>query len=674
MKKSNLILKALLVILLLIFSVVSFAVVMAEEGDGSEGGGPGGEGDDDGSEAGGPGGESGANDGSEAGGPGEEPAPAEPAPTPAEEPTPAAEPSTEAEGEPGGNGQPANNPPVLDAIGNRVVNENQLLQFSVSGSDPDGDALTFSASNLPNGASFSGQTFSWTPNFLQAGNYFVIFSVSDGEFIVSETVTITVNNINRNPTITSTPITTATEDTIYNYDVNAADPDSDDVLIFLVSGPGGMSINPLTGLISWTPNDAQAVVGTHSVTVQVSDQKGGSAMQTFTIAVTRVNDMPLFSTIPNQFVNEDTGFVNNLVDLHLFASDEEDSDAALTFSIVSQSNTGVISCSMDSNRFVDCTTQPNQTGASDITVRVTDTGGLTATKAFRVAVGSVNDAPTLQIIKPQSTFVEGAVVDVLATSFDIENDPLTFNLNFGDGTIINGNVINNQVVASHIYRKVGIYTLTLAVTDTGGLTDTKTVQVTIIPFSVNIIADKTKGDEPLIVNFDASVNGGNTPLSFEWDFNNDGTIDSKIKNPTAVFRENGKFTVTLTVTDADGDKAKATQVIIVEKAPSSLPRRKIHIDSIRYIEEVKAGEELEVFVSLENTNSLETKELSAMVVIPELGLRKKVGNEQLKEGEAITKRALIEIPEDAKKGIYDVLIEVNDHDTNRRRYRQVRVV
>jgi len=66
--------------------------------------------------------------------------------------------------------------------------------------------------------------------------------------------------------------------------------------------------------------------------------------------------------------------------------------------------------------------------------------------------------------------------------------------------------------------------------------------------------------------------------------------------------------------------------------------------------------------------------LSAMVVIPELGLRKKVGNEQLKEGEAITKRALIEIPEDAKKGIYDVLIEVNDHDTNRRRYRQVKVV
>jgi hypothetical protein len=75
----------------------------------------------------------------------------------------------------------ANQPPVLDPIGSKSVDEGTLLTFTVTATDPDGDSLTFSASNVPTGASFnpSSRVFSWTPAFGAAGDYNVQFSVTD---------------------------------------------------------------------------------------------------------------------------------------------------------------------------------------------------------------------------------------------------------------------------------------------------------------------------------------------------------------------------------------------------------------------------------------------------------------------------------------------------------------
>ena len=91
----------------------------------------------------------------------------------------------------------ANRPPVLDSIGYQSINEGSLLTFTISGSDPDGDSLTYGTSQLPSGASFDPVTrvFSWTPDYAQAGLYSVTFTVSDGSLTDSETIAITVNNV-----------------------------------------------------------------------------------------------------------------------------------------------------------------------------------------------------------------------------------------------------------------------------------------------------------------------------------------------------------------------------------------------------------------------------------------------------------------------------------------------
>jgi hypothetical protein len=99
----------------------------------------------------------------------------------------------------------ANHNPLIATIGDKFIEKNQLLSFTVSASDPDGDNLTYSASNLHVGANLDSQTglFNWTPSDGDVGQYLVTFTVTDdGEdnLTNSETITITVTGSSGMPT------------------------------------------------------------------------------------------------------------------------------------------------------------------------------------------------------------------------------------------------------------------------------------------------------------------------------------------------------------------------------------------------------------------------------------------------------------------------------------------
>ena len=92
-----------------------------------------------------------------------------------------------------------NQAPVLDPIGDQQVDEGELLEFTVTATDPDaGDTLVFSADEIPENASFDENTgvFSWTPEFDEAGEYEITFEVMDDgtpQLSDDETITITVD-------------------------------------------------------------------------------------------------------------------------------------------------------------------------------------------------------------------------------------------------------------------------------------------------------------------------------------------------------------------------------------------------------------------------------------------------------------------------------------------------
>ncbi len=69
------------------------------------------------------------------------------------------------------------------------------------------------------------------------------------------------------------------------------------------------------------------------------------------------------------------------------------------------------------------------------------------------------------------------------------------------------------------------------------------------PLTPGFTADTLSGEAPLTVRF-TDLSLGN-PISWEWDFQNDGTIDSYVQNPVWTYSEPGLQTVKLTISDGE---------------------------------------------------------------------------------------------------------------------------
>ncbi len=172
-----------------------------------------------------------------------------------------------------------NNLPVLSSIGSKSVDENSTLTFTILATDIDGDTLTyFASSTLPAGATFNNSTrvFTWKPTFTQSGVYTQTFLVSDGNGGVdSETINITVNNINRAPSANAGNDQTITLPANANLSASASsDPDADNLSYSWtkVSGPSSTIASPssVSTVISFASN------GVYVFRLTVSDGKFSS--------------------------------------------------------------------------------------------------------------------------------------------------------------------------------------------------------------------------------------------------------------------------------------------------------------------------------------------------------------------------------------------------------------
>jgi hypothetical protein len=88
-------------------------------------------------------------------------------------------------------------PPELQLVGEQRVAEGQLLNFTVSGSDPNGTVPALTSTSLPVGAGFvdngdGNGVFSWPTSAGQAGTYQVAFRADDGDLTDSGKVAIRV--------------------------------------------------------------------------------------------------------------------------------------------------------------------------------------------------------------------------------------------------------------------------------------------------------------------------------------------------------------------------------------------------------------------------------------------------------------------------------------------------
>jgi hypothetical protein len=102
---------------------------------------------------------------------------------------------------------------------------------------------------------------------------------------------LTIFGANGPPEIASMPVTTAIVGQQYRYDVESTDSDAGQVVTFTLEvSPAGMTIDPATGLMQWTPVNAQ--VGDIAVTVRVEDNSSRFDTQTFTVTVIPMINAP----------------------------------------------------------------------------------------------------------------------------------------------------------------------------------------------------------------------------------------------------------------------------------------------------------------------------------------------------------------------------------------------
>ena len=179
---------------------------------------------------------------------------------------------------------PVNDAPVIADIENQTIDEDGSLTLDLSGSDVDGDALTFSASNGDSDISVDGTTLTITPPADYNGSEDVTVVVTDGDLSDSTTFTLTVNPVNDAPTLDDLADASVAEDTDFTLELSGADVDGD-ALTFLASVDANGSVAVDGSTLTVSP--ASDYNGDITVSVIASDgQASGSG--SFTLTVTPV--------------------------------------------------------------------------------------------------------------------------------------------------------------------------------------------------------------------------------------------------------------------------------------------------------------------------------------------------------------------------------------------------
>jgi hypothetical protein len=373
----------------------------------------------------------------------------------------------------------ANNRPVMNALPTLVYNVNvgQRLEFVVSASDPDGDALTYFSPDLPVLANLnaSSGSFYWVPQ--TPGTYQINFQASDGKND-SAPLTVTVNVtsipppvINRPPVFVPIPNQTASEGKPLQISLSASDPDNDPLTFSAVGLPTGASLNPATGLFSWTP--AKGTQGNFPVIFTVNDGRGGTAEMTVIITVGKVNNPPVLSALSDQVVTElETLLINITV------SDPDPHDkvqltvepllAGAIFTFDAKSNTGQF-------RFVPAL---GQAGVFQITFFATD-GKLTVSKSITITVKSASVPPVLAPIGNKTVKI-GETLTFPVTAYDPTSRRAVSITMTGQPVGATLDPVKGFFTFKPAAEQAGVYTITITATNTAGLSVSETFKITVV--------------------------------------------------------------------------------------------------------------------------------------------------------------------------------------------------
>jgi len=444
-----------------------------------------------------------------------------------------------------------------------TVDEDNVLIVNVKTNDEDieGDGKTFLAQDVDptKGVLVPEQdgTFTYTPKPNVGGttDSFIYVIRDPAHPTVPQsvaTVTITINEINDDPVADA------------GADQNVTDTDNGGDEAVTLDGSGSSDVDNAIVSYDWTWTGGSTTgvsptvtlpVGTHEITLTVTDELGATDTDTVTITVGAGNQPPTADAGADQtVVNQDGGSEN----VNLNGSGSSDSDG------------GIVSYDWTWSGGSDVGATPTinlPLGTTIVTLTVTDDDGATDTDTVSI---TVNDPPVADAGADQTVTDSnggGELIDLNGSaSTDSDGSIVSYVWTEGPTQIATG------AITSFTFP-VGVHTVTLTVTDSAGATATDTVTITInepanqpptASFSATAYNAPWNGTEGLVdVDGSSSFDPDGSVVSYAWTWTG-GSATGAI---TQISLPIGTTSLTLTVTDDDGATASASTNVTVGQDP-----------------------------------------------------------------------------------------------------------
>lgn len=310
-----------------------------------------------------------------------------------------------------------------------------------------------------------------------------------------------------------------------------------------------------------SPLTVSFVAGTHTLSLEALDSKGLKASAQITLHVTAaLNQAPsAFIDAPLDGAQLDEG---QPATFRGHATDPEDGALPGAALLWTSSLDGSLGAGLSVTRAA------LSRGTHHVLLTATDRQGASAYASIAVTVvaAGANHPPTATISAPAggSSFVEGSVVTFTGAGSDVEDAPAALQLAWSsslDGALGTGTSVHTSTL------RRGAHTVTLSVRDTGGLTGTAAVDLSIVQAgnhapvaSISSPADGTavfQGTAVVLAGSATDVeDGALSGASLAWSSSRDGALGTGASLTVSTLTA-GAHRLRLTATDSRGDSGTA---------------------------------------------------------------------------------------------------------------------
>ena len=466
--------------------------------------------------------------------------------------------------------------PVFDLVANdTTMHEGDVMSALFHATDANGDAVHFflTTNPLPAEASIDSLTgqFLFQPGFSSAGTHLFEVTADDGHgSSVNHWLSVTVLNVNRNPSFTTVFPDTfyATENVPFTFTVQGTDPDLSPVTYTLSNAPVGMTIDSVTGEISWTPSFSDA--GMYFPQIIVQDPDGGSDSRTIPIVVANNNRAPVLLTIPN-----DTTISESQAYTAQFTAFDPDGNPVRYF-IYSGAPVGFLLDSVTGA--IAYTPSLNDSGTYSIVLKAEDTFGAYVSHTLNLHVKNFNQAPVFLVVHPDTVYaLEGQYSATLFQATDADGDSVHYYNAGGFAPGMTIDPVSGLLEWVPSFSQAGTYDVRVQAVDVNGGTALDSVTLIVLNFDrppvLSAMPDTVYAKEGQLLSY-------NIPAT---DPDGDSLRYHVINAPTGMNVDSLTGLVTWTP-----DFFQAGTYIVVNQAVDSFGLMDVHVTTIMVIDSNRA--------------------------------------------------------------------------------------